>query len=126
MRHSIYQIRPEVAFQMPISYQLRPGVELVIEVRVSLRRNLDNITQEILENPDSDSKLAQCAQEYMYTHARRTLTSLNESRLLAKILAVRETLTQPGYRHFLAKLCCKPARQPETEFLDEFLAEISA
>lgn len=106
------------------SYQLRPGVELSINVKVSLRRNLDNPTPEMVANRFSDSKTAQFTLEYMQTHAQRALSSLDETRLLSSVLSTQETLSKAEYHLFITQLCCKPKKQTDEEFLAEFLNEI--
>lgn len=60
---------------LTFSYQLRPGVELAVELRVTLRRNLDNPTQEMLENLTSDSKSALYTQEYLQVHVEKAFQS---------------------------------------------------
>jgi len=112
--------------EMPaFCYQLRPGVELAVEVRVSLRRDLENPTPEMMENMASDNKSARFTVEYMEAHARRAIRSFEESRLLPIILSKTE-LSQEHYKIFQKMLCARPTAQDDEEFLAEFFAEISS
>jgi hypothetical protein len=58
-------------------YQLRPGVELTVEVRVLLRRDLENPTPEMMENMASDSQSARYTMEYLQAHIARAFKSFD-------------------------------------------------
>ena len=48
-----------------MTYELRPGVDLVVEVSVKLRRDLTSPTVEMVENRNADETIARYTREYL-------------------------------------------------------------
>ncbi len=63
-----------------MTYELRPGVDLVVEVSVKLRRDLTSPTVEMVENRNADETIARYTREYLDAHIHRAFDSLNLSR----------------------------------------------
>gem|GEM_PF-4720855 len=66
---------------MPVlTYELRPGVDLVVEVSVTLRRDLTSPTMEMVENRNADETIARYTREYLHAHVQTAFDSLSVSR----------------------------------------------
>lgn len=63
------------------TYQLRPGVELRIEVDVTLNQRSEKPTAELLkrlDNHQADERIAGYTREYLQAHIQRAFDSLDE------------------------------------------------